>query len=58
MTTIKCPVCLEELEIDEVPEEKTSGCALCGKKVTAFVCPICFSEFNLVHSGAPEICEI
>lgn len=57
MITVKCPVCLEELEIEEIPEENTTGCALCGKRITALMCPSCLSEFNLVESGMAEACE-
>ncbi|HHT9119605.1 MAG TPA: hypothetical protein ACFYD3_03535 [Candidatus Hypogeohydataceae bacterium YC41] len=58
MTTVKCSVCLEELEIEEIPEEKTHGCALCGKRVTALMCPLCFSEFNLVEKDVAEVREV
>ncbi|HHT9154935.1 MAG TPA: hypothetical protein ACFYD5_03880 [Candidatus Tripitaka sp. YC43] len=58
MVSVRCPVCLEELEIEDIPEEKTHGCALCGKRVTAFTCPLCLSEFTLVEPGMAEVCEV
>ncbi|MFN3466733.1 MAG: hypothetical protein ACK4WF_03420 [Candidatus Brocadiales bacterium] len=58
MSTVKCPVCLEELEIEDIPEGETHGCALCGKQVTAYTCPFCLSEFTLVEPGKAEVCEV
>ena len=58
MITVKCPVCLEELEIEDTPEEKTHGCARCGKRVTAFTCPLCLSEFTPPKADMAEVCEV
>ena len=58
MVSVRCPVCLEELEIEDTPEEKTHGCALCGKRVTAFMCPYCLSEFTPPKADMAEVCEV
>jgi endogenous inhibitor of DNA gyrase (YacG/DUF329 family) len=58
MTTVKCPICLKELEVEEAPEKNIIGCGLCGKRVAALMCLYCFSELNLVESDTSEICEV